>query len=83
MDIKANDFYQELAKSKEKATTSQVTVGQFLEVFDKLLKEGKDVIYVGITTGLSATVVSANQARKELGNPENLVIIDSQLVRWR
>jgi DegV family protein with EDD domain len=80
VDIKANDFYQELAKSKEKATTSQVTVGQFLEVFDKLLKEGKDVIYVGITSGLSATVVSANQARKELGNPENLVIIDSQLV---
>ena len=80
VDIKANVFYQELAKSKEKATTSQVTVGQFLEVFDKLLKEGKDVIYLGITTGLSATVVSANQARKELGNPENLVIIDSQLV---
>ncbi len=80
VDIKANDFYQELAKSKEKATTSQVTVGQFLEVFDKLLKEGKDVIYLGITTGLSATVDSANQARKELGEPENLVIIDSQLV---
>lgn len=80
VDIKANDFYQELAKSKEKATTSQVTVGQFLEVFDKLLKEGKDVIYLGITTGLSATVVSANQARKELGEPENLVIIDTQLV---
>lgn len=80
VDILANDFYQQLAKSKELATTSQVTVGQFLEVFDKLLKEGKDVLYLGISKGLSATVDSAIQARKELGDPDNLIVMDTRLV---
>ncbi len=80
VDIQANDFYQQLASSKEMATTSQVTVGQFLEVFSKLLEEGKDVFYMGISKGLSATVDSALQAKKELGDPENLVVMDTRLV---
>ena len=69
VDIQATEFYQQLAESKEMATTSQVTVGQFLEVFTKLLDEGKDVFYMGISTGLSATCDSAVQAKKELGDP--------------
>lgn len=80
VDIQANDFYQQLAKSKEMATTSQVTMGQFLETFDRLLKEGKDVFYMGISTGLSASVISAMQAKKELGDPENLIVMDTRLV---
>lgn len=80
VDIQANDFYQQLAKSKEMATTSQVTMGQFLETFDRLLKEGKDVSYMGISTGLSASVISAMQAKKELGDPENLIVMDTRLV---
>ena len=80
VDIQANDFYQQLANSKELATTSQVTVGQFLEVFSKLLEEGKDIFYMGISKGLSATVDSALQAKKELGDPENLVVMDTRLV---
>lgn len=80
VDIQANDFYQQLASSKEMATTSQVTVGQFLEVFSKLLEEGKDIFYMGISKGLSATVDSALQAKKELGDPENLVVMDTRLV---
>lgn len=80
VDIQATDFYQQLAISKEMATTSQVTVGQFLEVFGKLLEEGKDVLYLGISKGLSATIDSAIQAANELGNPENLIVMDTRLV---
>ncbi|MDD2521657.1 MAG: DegV family protein [Anaerolineaceae bacterium] len=80
IDIQATDFYQQLAESKEMATTSQVTVGQFLEVFQKLLSEGKDVLYLGISKGLSATTDSAIQAKKELGDPQNLIVMDTKLV---
>jgi DegV family protein with EDD domain len=55
-------------------------MGQFLETFDRLLKEGKDVFYMGISTGLSASVISAMQAKKELGDPENLIVMDTRLV---
>jgi DegV family protein with EDD domain len=36
IDIQAAEFYQQLSESKEMATTSQITVGQFLEIFQKL-----------------------------------------------
>ena len=80
IDIHATEFYQQLAASKEVATTSQVTMGQFLEVFSELLGKGKDVLYMGISKGLSATVDSALQAKKELGDPENLIVMDTSLV---
>lgn len=79
-DIQAAEFYERLANSKTIPTTSQVTVGQFLDVFKDALNQGKDVIYMGISRGLSATYDSAIQAAKELGNPSNLVIVDTQLV---
>ncbi len=80
IDIQAEEFYQQLGQSKSMATTSQVTVGQFLEVFSKLLDAGKQVLYLGISSGISATINSALQASAELGNPENLIVHDSNLV---
>ncbi len=80
IDIQAEEFYQQLSQSKNMATTSQVTVGQFLEVFGKLLDVGKQVLYLGISSGISATINSALQASAELGNPENLIVFDSKVV---
>jgi DegV family protein with EDD domain len=80
IDIQAEEFYQQLGQSKSMATTSQVTVGQFLEVFGKLLDAGNQVLYLGISSGISATINSALQAKVELGNPENLIVMDSQFV---
>ena len=80
IDIQAEEFFQQLGQSKSMATTSQVTVGQFLEVFGKLLDAGNQVLYLGISSGISATINSALQAKVELGNPENLIVMDSQFV---
>ncbi len=80
IDIQAKEFYQQLGQSKSMATTSQVTVGQFLEVFGKLLDAGKQVLYLGISSGISATINSALQASAELGDPENLIVFDSKIV---
>lgn len=80
VDLEANDFYKQMAESTEMATTSQVTTGAFLEVFKKLLDEGKDVLYLGISKGLSATTDSALAAKKELGDPENLIVWNTNLV---
>lgn len=80
IDIQAEEFYQQMGQSKSMATTSQVTVGQFLEVFGKLMDAGNQVLYLGISSGISATINSAIQAKAELGDPENLIVMDSQFV---
>ncbi|MGV8049075.1 MAG: DegV family protein [Anaerolineaceae bacterium] len=80
VDISATDFYRKLKTSKTIPTTSQLSTGQFINVFKPLLDAGNDVFYAGISLGISATYNSAIQAKADLGNPPNLLVMDSQLV---
>ena len=80
VDIGATEFYERLSHSDTLPTTSQVPVNHFVDLFRPLLEAGNDVIYMGISKGLSASYDSAVQARAELGNPANLVVVDTQLV---
>ena len=61
-----DDFYDRLARSKTGATTSQPSVGDFREVYEPLLAEGRDIVSIHISGGISGTVGSATQAREQL-----------------
>ena len=39
----------------EDAKTSQVSVGEYAAFFEKALKEGKDVLHLTLSTGISGT----------------------------
>lgn len=52
IDIK--EFYNQL-RAGSNAKTSAVTLGQFKENMEKTLSEGKDILYLGFSSGLSAT----------------------------
>jgi DegV family protein with EDD domain len=43
-----------------------VGIGQFMEAFEPILREGKDVLYIGFSSALSGTYNSAHLAAKEL-----------------
>ena len=53
-DISSHDFYQRIAQG-EPSTTNQIPLTMFTEVFEKYLQAGKDVIYIGFSSGLSGT----------------------------
>ncbi len=77
MDIK--EFYDNLRNGKT-SSTSQVNPNEFVEVFSKHLEDGKDILYIAFSSGLSGTFASAKIASEELRNkyPErNIKIIDS------
>ena len=59
-------FYDRLRAADELPTTSQPSIGDFLEVFGALADEGRDVVSVHIAGGISGTVESARQAADEL-----------------
>ena len=80
IDISATEFYTQLAASTDLATTSAVPMGQFIEAFKPYHEEVRDILYLGITSGLSATVDSALQAKKAMGDPENIIAKNSKLV---
>lgn len=74
MDSK--EFYNRL-RAGSKAKTSQVTPGQFLEVFRKAASDGMDILYVGFSSGLSGTVGSGKTARDIVAKefPERKIIV--------
>jgi DegV family protein with EDD domain len=59
-------FYERLRASESGATTSQPSVGDFLEVYEPLLAEDRDVVSIHISAGISGTFEAAGQARERL-----------------
>lgn len=59
------EFYGRIAAGAM-PTTSQVNVGQFIGFFEPYLKEGKDILHISLSSGLSGSYNSACIARDEL-----------------
>jgi fatty acid kinase fatty acid binding subunit len=60
------DFYERLRRSDQGATTSQPSVGDFLSVYSPLLAEGREIVSIHLSAGISGTCESARQARERL-----------------
>ncbi len=61
-----DDFYERLRRSEKGATTSQPSVGDFTAIYEPLLAEGRDIVSIHISAGISGTFDSATQARQAL-----------------
>ena len=75
VDITPTQFYTRLETSPSMPSTSQPPAGEFKEIFSKLLNEGKDVLAILISSGISGTVNSALQAQSEIDS-DRVVVID-------
>lgn len=64
-ELDSKSFYDRMRKG-EFAKTSAINVDTFKEDFETALKEGKDILYLGFSTGLSGTYNSARIAAEEL-----------------
>ena len=73
-------FYEHLRTADQLPTTSQPSIGDFLEVYEPLLAEGRDVVSIHISGGISGTVESARQAAQDATarHPgRRIVVVDS------
>ena len=62
--IDTKEFYAKL-RDKKGAKTSAVSIDRFLGIFDTPAKEGKDILYLGFSSGLSSTYSSGAVAARE------------------
>ncbi|HAE44919.1 MAG TPA: DegV family protein [Lachnospiraceae bacterium] len=77
--IPLKDFYQKMREGAE-TKTSQVGVGEYEEYFEKFLKEGKDILHLTLSSGISGSINSAVLAAQDLREryPERKIyIVDS------
>jgi DegV family protein with EDD domain len=61
-----DDFFERLRASSDGATTSQPSVGDFTDLYEPLLADGRDIVSIHISSGISGTYDSALQARQVL-----------------
>jgi len=77
-----DDFYERLRRSEEGATTSQPSVGDFRAVYEPLLREGREIVSIHLSAGISGTCDSARQAREQLieagKGGERIMVFDSR-----
>ena len=58
-------YYQAIREGRE-VTTSQINPARFEEAFEPLLKEGKDILFISMSSGISGSCHSAKMAALEL-----------------
>ena len=72
-------FYKAMDDGAE-TSTSQVNVSEYVEYFSKFLEEGKDILHVSLSTGISGTYNSAVNAAliaKERYPERKIYVVDS------
>ncbi|HEX2017096.1 MAG TPA: DegV family protein [Solirubrobacteraceae bacterium] len=76
-----DSFYDRLLAGTEMPTTSQPSVGDFLEVYEPLLEQGQDILSVQMSGGISGTYSTALQAKQvceERGAGGRIEVMDSE-----
>lgn len=74
------NFYARL-DNKELATTTLANMQTFIDKFEPYLKDGIDVVFIGLSSGLSASFSQANLAKEELEEKypgRNVALVDSK-----
>ncbi len=77
VDIQVDAFYQRLQSAKEMPTTSQPSVGQFIEFFQQAAETAESIVGIFISEALSGTMDSARAAAQELSNI-SIELVDSK-----
>lgn len=73
------EFYKRIEEGAQ-PTTSQVNVDEFTNFFEPFIKEGKDILHVSLSSGLSGSFNSASIAARDLMEkyPERTIkVVDS------
>ncbi|MBE5936393.1 MAG: DegV family protein [Lachnospiraceae bacterium] len=79
-DEKDGKFFYDKLREDADVTTSLLSPGTLMEVFEQSLEQGRDVLFVAMSSGLTGTYQSALIAKEELEDkyPDNkCVIVDS------
>jgi DegV family protein with EDD domain len=76
-----DDFYARLRRGPDMPTTSQPSIGDFLAVYEPLIAEGRDIVSIHLSGGISGTFGAASQAAQlieERGTVDRIAVLDGE-----
>ena len=77
VDMTSDEFYRRLVAGPSLPTTSQPSVGTFQAAYQEILDQGDEIVSIHVSSKLSGTFNSANQAKASLGDDAPIAIVDS------
>jgi DegV family protein with EDD domain len=77
-DITKSEFMTKMAAAKALPSTSQPSIGDFLNVYDELGRAGNQILAIHMTEGLSGTVNAARQA--SVISTSDVTVVDSGFI---
>ena len=77
VDVTPKMIYEHFEKTNETPKTSAANIPDFIDLFKPFAEAGIDIIYIGISLGLSCTVTNARLAAAEFPNVK-IACIDSK-----
>ncbi|MBN1563089.1 MAG: DegV family protein [Anaerolineae bacterium] len=83
IDMDLPQFVERLNRGDHHPSTSQPTVGDFVKIFESLVEQGRPILSIHVSTGLSGTFNAAHQAAQQLmqSKPElSITVWDSQTI---
>ena len=78
-EMSVEDFYDRM-RAGGVAKTSAINIGSFIDAFEPLLQQGKDILYLGFSSALSTTYNSAVIAVRQLSEQypaRKIIAVDS------
>jgi DegV family protein with EDD domain len=76
-----DEFYERLRRGPHMPTTSQPSIGDFLAVYEPLVGQGRDIVSIHLSGGISGTFGAASQAAalvEERGASGQIEVIDGE-----
>lgn len=77
IDIQPEDFYPLLAQSDQLPTTSQPSVGTFVETYRRLAADDPHILSIHMSSGLSGTVNAARTAAQMVDQAQ-ITVVDTK-----
>ncbi len=81
LELTNDEFFKKLKESAELPSTSQVSPGEFVTIFEKNLEEYDEIICIDISSNLSGTFNAATQAKNIIGS-DRIHVVDSRMVSF-
>lgn len=78
-EIPASEFYNKMRNGAQ-PKTSAANMGKFFDAFESIVSDEKDILYLGFSSGLSATCNFAREAAEEIMaqyEGSKIVVVDS------
>lgn len=78
MDTITDDQLMKMIEEKHVPKTSQPALGEKIDAYDELIKNGDEVLDIAMSSGLSGTYQSALLAKGQCADPDKIHVFDTQ-----